>query len=1727
MYRFTKAKSTPRLPATSHPLRFAESNAPAQPAYQHVLDAADREFAALSAKLELAFDGLRDIVSADPSVLAGLDLTSFENQLTTALTDSYGRVMTEAADGEARQWPALSVMKFSERIESELGHLFQFFNPLHVESGPHGGEFASKGGGMGGGLSISQGGADAVGMSPTGGGGGGTAHPGGPAHDPKQIKDFKGKAAYTKYLIGQGYEVNAIAKHIGDSPYYVKWYKDGPGSTAKAKGGAAKAVPAAKPAATPAPVASAPAPAPVAAKPAHPSEDTKTAADFSSKVAYTKYLIQQGYDHGEIAKHIGKAPYYVKYYEKELASKGQLAAPAASPTTTPAMVPANTPAATPHQTIPPSMLATGKAMQDAYVEFSNNQMTTAKQNPKGNTAKVVVDHLASLGHDSQAIADATGIPLSDVNDHIKSPPSPHTGHPSTAVAADLVAAQTAGTALSSADSAKAAYDALSLKQKQVLAQIPGGYVSKDIITKMYAAGHAPEHIAMATGLDVANVHKHLGTTPTPAAPAITNPAAASLHTAPFSTAQIAEAKSNPTGENAGKIVEHLIAQGHTTQQISDALGIASNHVLNHVVGNYKVAPAAKPGQDTYDKLTSYDKQQIVMHPEGFVAYDTVTKMHDAGVDAATISSVTGLHQDTVNAHINTPKTPGAAPVTPAAPAKSALLAASDTFAKVPNAHLSAAYLNPMGPEAKSIVDLMTSEGHSPQMISQVSGLPLAAINVHAGTTGILPTHPVGSIAEQAAHSVSSNFVTGDIGKALASPAGANAKQIVDHLHGQGYTGIQIQQATGLPLANVMDHINKPVLPAASAGPKLQAAHDYVNSNVTPGAQTFVKSNPDGMMAKAVVNKMAAYGHSPADIATSLGLPEGSVIAHLGKASAVAPPSPNAHALATAAKDYVNNVLLPSAQDHIKANPNSGVTKNVVTNMANSGHAPGDIAVALNIPESAVHSHLGTTSGTTISTPPVVKKTAAQDYVDSKLSPALKAVVASDPTSSFAKTSVEILALQGHSQKDIADALGISEQHVKDHLAKPPTAAEFVTANVHPSALATVKANPESVGVGKLVSEMNHQGHTPAEIAGALGISEAHVNEHLHPGPPKMELASEAHYGKLMPSDTIQYNGSPYTDTHNQFLNQFKGQTGTVVGPATGHGASNHTADSPFGGVAVEFDTPNGKITANVKNIDIEANGSTAEHLKTPAPPKGPFDIPKPTAQSATQSIDAAAALAAAGPEPMLKKVTAKEAKAAASGVTLDPDAHKGKMKKGDEVTANIDAWQLKNHPEYAQYNGMVGHVADDKVTKNQYMMGITFHKGTPDEVTIHLPGQYNVEPAGAFAQKLKEAQAKKQLMAEAQTAYAMEHHAWVVAAHPPGAPGAPIVIHTDAESLPQDISQGVTIDHKGMIPDHLGDSTAKAQIMSKMAGQLAGDPGFTSFANFLVTQSNAYTGYGANNHEKAISMLVGQWASNSGDNTSLSVFMQHMAQEEFGLNEAHVSHLNNGQGYEQKYKGHEAGARAFLRQMYNNTQEELAARGMTEVPLYRGQFITTYTGANDFKHQARLKDALAVKQSNKAARIEMDLQPMNSHSQKYNVSTGFGEHIFKTMVPAYMIISTPLTGYGCLSENEWVVFGGSHMQYRVADTSAGSTALNFVEVGNVTDIDGIPYTYVGYIDGEDGNEWPKRAWDLPAALVDAEGLERFILGGGDTVEHFLSGPLATMNRGKVPALDALFAEYGK
>lgn len=241
----------------------------------------------------------------------------------------------------------------------------------------------------------------------------------------------------------------------------------------------------------------------------------------------------------------------------------------------------------------------------------------------------------------------------------------------------------------------------------------------------------------------------------------------------------------------------------------------------------------------------------------------------------------------------------------------------------------------------------------------------------------------------------------------------------------------------------------------------------------------------------------------------------------------------------------------------------------------------------------------------------------------------------------------------------------------------------------------------------------------------------------------------------------------------------------------------------------------------------------------------------------------------------------------------------------------------------------------------------------------------------------------------------------------------------------------------------------KEGVETKLRKRLEGNEDYAYFKeNFLFRDMN-------NSPYSVERVLVGQWAASSGNDQPLSIYMQRMAKKEFGLDDADLGHLGSrgsarldemlkaakSKKYPVDTDRMERGARAFLREMYNETQHKLESAGIKEVILYRGWGDTALKNSKDMKktsfdsHDSIFDHTLDFYEG------EVKTQPMSSFSyraastQDFSyVSKSFGKKAVTTVtkVPASKILATPASGYGCLNEHEMVVLGSKIKSVSVA-----------------------------------------------------------------------------------------------
>lgn len=171
-----------------------------------------------------------------------------------------------------------------------------------------------------------------------------------------------------------------------------------------------------------------------------------------------------------------------------------------------------------------------------------------------------------------------------------------------------------------------------------------------------------------------------------------------------------------------------------------------------------------------------------------------------------------------------------------------------------------------------------------------------------------------------------------------------------------------------------------------------------------------------------------------------------------------------------------------------------------------------------------------------------------------------------------------------------------------------------------------------------------------------------------------------------------------------------------------------------------------------------------------------------------------------------------------------------------------------------------------------------------------------------------------------------------------------------------------------------------------------------------------------------VNARVSQWASNSGDSERHSVWMQMAAKDEFGTTGDPFAGWNPSRAYGSskadvisQYPKYEPMYRTIARRMYEQTQDELAKDGIEYVSVYRGM---SFGNPPPTWAQYGLQRA--------------ELQPINSFSVDKGTAKRFanglagnggGSHkiLVKARVPRSRIIGSARSGFGCLSEGEFVI----------------------------------------------------------------------------------------------------------
>lgn len=226
----------------------------------------------------------------------------------------------------------------------------------------------------------------------------------------------------------------------------------------------------------------------------------------------------------------------------------------------------------------------------------------------------------------------------------------------------------------------------------------------------------------------------------------------------------------------------------------------------------------------------------------------------------------------------------------------------------------------------------------------------------------------------------------------------------------------------------------------------------------------------------------------------------------------------------------------------------------------------------------------------------------------------------------------------------------------------------------------------------------------------------------------------------------------------------------------------------------------------------------------------------------------------------------------------------------------------------------------------------------------------------------------------------------------------------------------------------------KMRVEQRLQERLAGNEDYAYFVQEI--EKTGWIDSGGDWNPEG--QLVAAWAMSSTENAK-AVLMQRLAIEEFGLTDTPTAHFGEvasdlADGVMRDVANPDqfkAGGRAFLREMYNETQAELAAAGITELTVVRGMSVPTEALSGVWQDGMPGPDHLVGMVRTSVS--DISLQPMSSFSTSLATANSFTSlssymdnySVVMTMkVPASRVLATPLTGFGCLHEAEVVVLGG-------------------------------------------------------------------------------------------------------
>lgn len=200
----------------------------------------------------------------------------------------------------------------------------------------------------------------------------------------------------------------------------------------------------------------------------------------------------------------------------------------------------------------------------------------------------------------------------------------------------------------------------------------------------------------------------------------------------------------------------------------------------------------------------------------------------------------------------------------------------------------------------------------------------------------------------------------------------------------------------------------------------------------------------------------------------------------------------------------------------------------------------------------------------------------------------------------------------------------------------------------------------------------------------------------------------------------------------------------------------------------------------------------------------------------------------------------------------------------------------------------------------------------------------------------------------------------------------------------------------------------------------------------------------------AISNLVSRWAETSHNSSVVSIAMQESATKEFNLTgigtwdeSENTDEMNQdlAQSVQSELTKNGDMYQAFLRAQYDSTQQFFKDNGISQVTAYRGfKFDGEYnTQLTPDEQVPGAMPSWAVPEEQddfnddgNTWNADIPLRPLSSFSYDPNQASNFAGsgytdtgRMIAGVVPVSRVLSTAVTGNGCLNEREMVLLGGT------------------------------------------------------------------------------------------------------